>query len=50
MTRQELIKRIEECKDLLLSDVDADEVTDYAREKAYISLDDAIELLRENYE
>ena len=50
MTRQELIERIEECKDLLMCEVDTDEVTDHAREKAYICLAAAIEFLRDNEE
>ena len=50
MTRQELIERIEECKECLgYNDVD-DYVTDHAREKAYICLAAAIEYLRDNEE
>ena len=50
MTREELIKRIEECKDCLVYDVDTNEVTDHAREKAYICLAAALEYLRDNEE
>lgn len=50
MNRTEMIKYLEEAKRLLLEEVEAEELTDYAREKAYVDIDDAIETLKENYE
>ena len=47
MTRQKVIKEIEKIKDLLV-EVNDEDVSDYAREKAYIKLDSAIECLEEN--
>ena len=47
MTRQELIREIEEIKRLLVEEY-IEGITDYAREHAYIDLDDAIEMLTEN--
>lgn len=49
MTRQKVIKEIEKIKDLLV-EVNDEDVSDYAREKAYIKLDSAIEYLEENEE
>ena len=48
MTRQEMIKKLEEIKEEVAWDSDG-ELTDYAREKAYIAIDSAIEYLQENY-
>ena len=48
MTRSEMIKYLEEAKRLLLEE--AEELTDYAREKAYFDIEDAIEHLKENEE
>ena len=48
MTRQEMIKRLEEIKDEIAWDSDG-ELTDYARDKSYIAIDSAIEVLQENY-
>lgn len=48
MTRQEMIKKLEEIKEEVAWDSDG-ELTDYAREKAYIAIDSAIEVLQENY-
>ena len=48
MTRQEMIKKLEEIKEEVDWDNDG-ELTDYAREKAYIAIDSAIEHLQENY-
>ena len=48
MTRQEMIKKLEEIKEEVDWDNDG-ELTDYAREKAYICIDQAIEHLQENY-
>lgn len=50
MTRAELIKKIEELKKILVASVATDELTDYAREKAYISLSDVVSTLEENNE
>ena len=50
MTRDELLKRLEEAKRLLAEEVDADELTDYAREQSYICLEAAIDHIRENEE
>lgn len=46
MTRQKIIKEIEKIKELLV-EVNYEEVSDYARERAYIDLDDAVEHLKE---
>lgn len=48
MTRQEMIKKLEEIKEEVARDSDG-ELTDYAQEKAYICIDQAIEHLQENY-
>ena len=48
MTRQEMIKKLEEIKEEVDWDNDG-ELTDYARDKAYIAIDGAIEVLQENY-
>lgn len=48
MTRQEMIKKLEEIKEAIAWDSNS-ELTDYAREKAYIAIDGAIEFLQENY-
>lgn len=48
MTRQEMINKLEEIRYSLMWDSDG-ELTDYAREKAYIAIDSAIEHLQENY-
>ena len=48
MTRQEMIKKLEEIKEEVAWDSDG-ELTDYARDKAYIAIDGAIDFLQENY-
>ena len=48
MTRQEMINKLEEIKEEVEWDSDG-ELTDYARDKAYICIDQAIEYLQENY-
>ena len=45
MTRKELIQLLEQVKDEIAEN---NELTDYARYKAYISVEDAIEHLIEN--
>jgi hypothetical protein len=50
MTRKEIIKKVEEIKELLLTEVETDELTDYAREHAYYSLCGAVDYLKENEE
>lgn len=47
MTRQELIKKIEKVKEVLAWE-NIDDLTEYAREEAYICLDSAIEFIKEN--
>ena len=47
MTRREMIKKLEEIKEEVDWDNDS-ELTDYAREKAYICIDQAIEYISEN--
>lgn len=49
MTRQEMIKKLEEIKEAIAWDINC-ELTDYARERAYVDISDAIEHLQENYE
>lgn len=48
MTRQEMIKKLEEIKEEIAWDSDG-ELTDYSQEKAYIAINGAIEYLQENY-
>ena len=48
MTRQEMIKKLEEIKEAIARNINC-ELTDYAQEKAYICIDQAIEHLQENY-
>lgn len=50
MTRSEFIKVLEEAKRLLLEEVDKEDLTDCAKEKAYYDIEDAIEHLKENEE
>ena len=49
MTRQEMIKKLEEIKEAIAWDINY-ELTDYARDKAYIAIDSAIEFINENEE
>ena len=48
MKRQEMIKKLEEIKEEVAWNSNG-ELTDDAREKAYIAIDSAIEFLQENY-
>ena len=48
MTRQEMINKLEEIKEEVAWDSNG-ELNDYARDKAYIEIDSAIEHLQENY-
>lgn len=48
MTRREIIKKLEEIKEEVAWDSDG-ELTDYARDNAYVAISDAIEHLQENY-
>lgn len=47
MTRKELIEMLEQVKDKIAQN---NELTDYARYRAYISVEDAIQQLIENYD
>ena len=47
MTRQEMIKKLEEIKEEIAWDSDG-ELTDYAQENAYICIAQAIEYISEN--
>lgn len=47
MTRNELIETLEQVKDKI---ADTDELTEYARYRAYISVEDAIQQLVQNYD
>lgn len=49
MTRQEMIKKLEEIKEEVAWDSNG-ELTGYAREKAYICIEQAIEYINENEE
>ena len=46
MTRKELIEILEQVKDKIAN---SDELTEYARYRAYISVEDAIQQLIDNY-
>ena len=48
MTRQKMIKKHEEIKEEVAWDSDG-ELTDYARERAYVCVQQAIDFLQENY-
>ena len=47
MTRKELIEMLEQAKDEIVQN---NELTDYARYKAYIGVEDAIQQVVENYD
>ena len=49
MTRQEMIKKLEEIKEEIAWDSDG-ELTDYAQENSYICIAQAIEYINENEE
>ena len=49
MTRRKMLEKLEEIKDKIAWDSDG-ELTDYAREKAYICIEQAIEYISENEE
>ena len=48
MTREEIIKKLEEIKEEVAWDSNG-ELTDYTRERAYVCIQQAIEHLQENY-
>ena len=50
MTREELLKHLEETLRLLSEVVETDELTDFAREQAYICVMGALQYVRENFE
>lgn len=49
MTRKEMIKKLEEIKEAIAWDINC-ELTDYARDKAYVAIDSAIDFINENEE
>lgn len=49
MTKQEMIKKLETIAEKVAWDSD-EELTDYARERAYVCIQQAIEFLSENEE
>ena len=49
MKKQKMIKKLEEIKDEIAWDSNG-ELTDYARERAYVCIQQAIEFLSENEE
>jgi hypothetical protein len=49
MTRRELINRLEEIREKIAENT-SEELTDYAREKAYICIVSAIDYITENEE
>lgn len=49
MTRRKMLEKLEEIKDEIAWDSDG-ELTDHAREKAYICIEQAIEYISENEE
>ena len=50
ITRDDIVRKLEEIARLITEEVDTDELTDYAREKAYIDICDAVAILNENAE
>ena len=48
-TRADIIRNLEEIKELI-AETDADELTDYARENAFMSVVSAIDYIEENFE
>lgn len=48
MNRDEFIKRVEELDRLLLEEVRTEELTDYARYQAHISIESLIDIIKEN--
>jgi len=48
MTRKEILEHLEEVYRLLQEEVDVDELTDYARYEACVSLDSAMQHIKEN--
>lgn len=50
MTRRDFIKKLEELKEEFLTELSPDEITDHAREEAYMCICAAIEYIAENNE
>lgn len=50
MTRKEFIESAEQLKEMLLEKLEADEITDYAKEHINVCIEEIIELAKENYE
>lgn len=50
MTRNEFLKYLDEARRLLIEEMGADELTDYAREEACYCIDGAIQFVKENEE
>lgn len=50
MTRQELIKKLEELDRILLEEIETEELTDYTREQAHYNIENLIDVLEENKE
>ena len=50
MSRDELIKKLEELDRGLLEEMSVEEITDYAREQAHYNLENLIDIIKENEE
>lgn len=50
MSRDELIKKLEELDRVLLEEMPVEEITDYAREQAHYNLENLIDIIKENEE
>lgn len=50
MSRDELIKKLEELDRVLLEEMPVEEITDHAREQAHYNLENLIDIIKENEE
>ena len=50
MKRDEFLKMLQKLDEILLEEMNADEITDYAREHAHINILDTIDIIKENEE
>lgn len=50
MNRNDFIKKIEELDRVLLEEMPVEEITDYTREQAHYSIENLIDIIKENEE